>query len=290
MGKKMNTSSRIIWGKVLQFWLKVSAFAIKALLYILKALWGKIRDLWEKTPDQVRRLSIPVALLIFGFIIIRNLLVPSDFGKLGHYRASAIKEIISQETKYSGHGACADCHDDVVEVKDKSYHKSVECEVCHGPAAAHTLDPDGNQLPSPKGRGYCPLCHEYIPSRPTGFPQIISESHNPMKACATCHDPHDPRPPYVPKECEACHAEIARTKALSHHTYLTCTRCHETPKEHNIQPRVYRPEKPTTRELCGECHSKDIPGEKGVPRVNMATHGEKYVCWQCHYPHLPEAR
>jgi len=23
-----------------------------------------------------------------------------------------------------------------------------------------------------------------------------------------------------------------------------------------------------------------------VPTVDMATHGEKYVCWQCHYPHM----
>jgi len=245
---------------------------------------------WKKIPDQIKRLLIPVVAIIAGFIVMRNLLVPSDFGKYGHYRASAIKEIISQEIKYSGHLICGDCHDDVAEERDKSYHKMVECEACHGPAAAHTEDPDGNQLAAPVGRGYCPLCHEYLPSRPTGFPQIVSESHNPMKACISCHDPHDPRPPSVPKECEACHAEIARTKALSHHVYLECIRCHETPEEHKITPRDYRPEIPMTREFCGECHAEDVPGQKGVPRVDMATHGERYVCWQCHYPHLPEVR
>lgn len=275
--------------KALLVIIKILLFVMRVFLVIIKELWGRMKALWDKIPDQVRRLSLPVVILIVGFIVMRHFLVPSDFGKFGHYRASAIGEIVSQEIKYGGHKVCEDCHDDVVEVKDRSYHRGLECEVCHGPAAGHSQDPDGNQLLAPKGRGYCPLCHEYLPSRPTGFPQIVSESHNPMRACATCHDPHDPKPPSVPKECKACHAEIARTKALSHHVYLTCTRCHETPEKHKIQPRSYRPKKPITRELCGECHAENASSPKGVPRINMATHNEKYVCWQCHYPHLPEA-
>lgn len=280
----------INWRKVLQNLWKVIRGAWRFFQILRKAVWRKMKATWKNTPDQVRRLSFPVVALIVGFLVMRHFLVPSDFGKLGHYRASAVQEILSQEIKYSGHTLCEDCHDEIVEANEKSYHRSVECEVCHGPAAGHTEDPDGNQLPAPKGRGYCPLCHEYLPSRPTGFPQIVSESHNPMRACAVCHDPHDPKPPSVPKECEACHAEIARTKSLSHHVYLACTKCHETPEDHKTQPRRFRSEKPITRDLCGGCHADDAPGPKGVPRVNMATHNEKYVCWQCHYPHLPEVR
>jgi hypothetical protein len=253
------------------------------------AFFERIKAILKKIPDQVIRISIPVAILIVGFFVMRYYLVPPDFGLFGHYRASAITEELSKEIKYSGHGVCEDCHDDIVAEKDKSYHRRVECEVCHGPAAAHLDDPEGNRLPAPRERGYCPLCHEYLPSRPTGFPQIVSESHNPRMACVSCHDAHDPRPPSVPKECEACHAEIARTKALSHHVYLECTRCHKTPEEHRVHPRDVRPEIPASAELCGECHGTDAPGSKGVPRVDMETHGERYVCWQCHYPHLPEA-
>lgn len=249
---------------------------------------NKAKSVWKMLPDQVKRLLIPFGIVIAGFILMRHLLVPADYGKYGPYRASAVDEIASQPIKYSGHDVCEDCHDDVVAKKKMSYHLDVACEVCHGPAAAHTQDPDGNQLPAPRGRGYCPLCHEYLPSRPTGFPQIVSEAHNPMKACISCHDPHDPKPPYVPKECEACHAEIARTKALSHHVYVPCTRCHKTPEEHKVRPRDYRSEKPTAREFCGVCHAENAPSAKGIPRISMTTHGERYVCWQCHYPHLPE--
>ena len=249
---------------------------------------NRIKGIGEKVPDQVKRLLIPVVVVIAAFVVMRHFLVPSDFGKYGHYRASAIDDVISLEIKYIEHTVCEDCHDDIVDMKKMSYHRDVACEACHGPAAAHTEDPDGNKLQAPRERGYCPLCHEYLPSRPTGFPQIVSESHNPRRACISCHDAHDPKTPEAPKECEACHAEIASTKALSHHIYVSCTRCHETPEEHKVRPRDYHPEKPITRGLCGECHAESAPAQKEIPRVDLATHGERYVCWQCHYPHLPE--
>jgi len=238
----------------------------------------------------MNRKIIGILIIIVGFIAMRHFLVPSDFGKYGHYRASAIDEVKSQEIKYIGHKACVECHDDIVELKKRPYHKNVTCEVCHGPASEHINDPDGNQLAAPRGRGYCTLCHEYLASRPTGFPQIVSESHNPMRPCISCHNAHDPKPPSVPRECEACHAEIGRTKALSHHVYLPCTRCHDTPEEHKIYPRSYLPKKPSTREFCGTCHDKNAPSPKEITRIDMSTHGEMYVCWQCHYPHLPEVK
>jgi hypothetical protein len=243
----------------------------------------------REIPEQVTRLTIILIFLIAAFIFLRSMLVPSDFGKYGHYRASAIDEITSLEIKYAGHVICYDCHDDVVDFKSEGYHKKVSCEVCHGPAALHIDDPEAFVLEAPRERDNCPLCHEYIPSRPTGFPQIVSASHNPMKPCITCHDPHDPKPPETPKECAACHAEISRTISLSHHVNVECTFCHQAPGNHKIQPRQFLPGKPTTREFCGGCHEENSDAPHEIPRVDIVTHGERYMCWQCHYPHLPEA-
>ena len=248
-----------------------------------------MKPLLNRVPEQVIRLVV-ISILGIGFLIlIRVLLVPPDFGEYGHYRASAVDEIVSQPIQYAGHEACLECHDDVTEVKSQGYHRNVACEVCHGPAALHVEDDEAIKLRIPRERGYCPLCHEYLPSRPTGFPQIVATSHNPRKPCISCHDPHTPVPPETPKECEACHGTIARTKSLSHHVDVPCTRCHETPEEHKVKPRSVFPSKPDTREFCGGCHSEDADSPEEIPRIDILTHGERYVCWQCHYPHLPEA-
>lgn len=244
--------------------------------------------LWKRLPEQLKRLLLLLIILITAFVLIRSVLVPDDFGQYGHFRASALGEIMSQNVQYAGQKACSDCHSDMVELKDTGYHKTVACEVCHGPAAAHIDDVETVKLAAPRERDYCPLCHEYLPSRPTGFPQIVTASHNPMKACITCHNPHSPKPQETPKECSACHAEIARAKSLSRHVYVPCTRCHQTPDEHKIRPREIRPEIPQTREFCGSCHALTSSVEKGIPKIDLATHEERYLCWQCHYPHLPE--
>ena len=147
---------------------------------------------------------------------------------------------------------------------------------------------------APKQRGYCPLCHGYDPFRPSGFPQIDPVVHNPLQPCIGCHSPHEPEPPQTPEECGACHGHIARIKAVSHHALLACTVCHETAEEHKISPRMSRPSKPSSRSVCGGCHAPEAvrPQEivPEIPRVDMATHGERYVCWQCHYPHFPELK
>ncbi|MFQ6104104.1 MAG: multiheme c-type cytochrome [Candidatus Glassbacteria bacterium] len=241
-------------------------------------------------PHQVRNLLVVFIIVGAALIIVRQYLIPPTFGELGHYRASVLDTIASQELQYAGHQSCVECHLDVEEVKRASYHRGLSCEICHGPAYKHTQAPDEYQPIIPEKRANCTICHEYNPSRPTGFPQIDPLSHNPNKRCMSCHEPHDPRPPHVPGECSACHAEISRMKSISHHARLECTTCHETEEEHKISPRTIRPTKPAAREFCGGCHAKGAGSPREIPRVDLDTHGFGYVCWQCHYPHYPEVR
>ncbi len=251
---------------------------------------SRLVDLWKGLPEQVKRLAVVLAVIIVVFAPVKRLLVPADFGRLGHYRASALDDAAAVPLVYAGRALCNDCHDDVVDTKAQGYHEDLACEICHGAALVHANDPDSGVPPAPRDRGYCPICHEYLQSRPTGFPQIVSVSHNPLKPCITCHDPHDPVPPETPKECNACHASIARSKESSPHVYLECTDCHDAPEEHRVSPRQYLPGKPSAREFCGGCHDTNADSSAEIPRVDLETHGQPYVCWQCHYPHHPEAR
>lgn len=242
-------------------------------------------------PQQVPRLAIVFVIAIAGLVAARLYLVPETFGEVGHYRAAAVDTIAARAVKYAGHQRCGLCHGQIAARRLESNHRGVACEVCHGPAADHVAGPMNVKPPAPRERGFCPRCHAYNPSRPTGFPQIDPVAHNPLTPCITCHDPHQPEPPVTPEECGACHGQIARQKAISHHAPLGCTTCHETPERHKVAPRTVRPGKPADRSFCGGCHGEDAPNQAGlpqIPRVNLRTHGEGYLCWQCHYPHYPE--
>ncbi len=239
-------------------------------------------------PEQIKRLSVIVVVLVVLFIVARQYFIPEGYGKYGHYRAAAVDSIAALPVKYAGHQICADCHDDIVALKNSGYHYNVNCEACHGPAYAHTQGEDvALRIPD---RKYCLLCHEYLSSRPTGFPQVEDKEHHPMENCVDCHDPHDPTPPETPTQCKACHAQIANLKSQSSHMYVACERCHVTPEEHKITPREVKPSIPTNREFCGECHDTGSSAPSSIPRVDIQTHHESYVCWQCHYPHFPEVK
>jgi len=241
-------------------------------------------------PQQVISLAIVFAILIAALIAARIILVPDSFGEYGHYRADAVDEIKAQKIHYAGYNACGECHEEILEQKAKSNHRLVSCEVCHGPAAEHVEAPDEFTPTAPRDRGYCPLCHGYDPSRPTGFPQIITTTHNPGKPCMTCHNPHNPLLPHKPEECSACHREIATIKRVSYHSSVPCERCHSVPEQHSTSPRFALAKKPSDREFCGECHARNASAPREIPRVDMSSHGERYLCWDCHYPHNPEAK
>ncbi len=238
-------------------------------------------------PQQVTRLLVVFIFLGSALLLSWRFLIPETFGDLGHYRAAAIDSVANHEKKYAGRQACVLCHSDVEELRMGSHHSGVSCEVCHGPAANHVAAPMDMKPPIPEGRDNCTLCHEFNPSRPSGFPQINPVFHNPQTPCVECHSPHAPEPPVTPEECGACHGQIARQKSVSHHANLACTTCHEAPEEHKLSPRTVRPTRPTTRSFCGSCHAQEGMG-RGIPQVSLSTHENGYLCWQCHYPHFPE--
>ncbi len=229
----------------------------------------------------------------------RQRLVPESFGEIGHYRADAVGEVASLPVRYAGYQVCVECHEEQTEAKQGAYHRTVSCETCHGPSYDHAVEDMFEYTPAiPRKKDACMSCHSYLPSRPTGFPQIIELQHHPMEPCVECHNPHDPTPSEVPGECSACHGQIARTKAISHHSRLNCETCHVAPPEHKENPRLHLPSKPQLRESCGRCHSPEAEvtvetvgvelDPRAIPRVVIGEHGNSYDCWQCHYPHFPE--
>ncbi len=242
--------------------------------------------IWKKIPEQYRRLGI---LIIGGFltvIFLREQFIPSDFGELGHYRTSALVNEKNKPLVYAGREKCEECHEEEVSKIENSYHKLLSCETCHGPGLKHA-EGEG-EIIIPRKREECLKCHEYIVSRPTGFPQVDPYLHNPPKQCTECHNPHDPTPPHPPTDCQVCHRTISSMKSISPHASLECTVCHKTPSHHKFDPRSQRPTKPTNTDVCERCHSETAKTPDYIPKIEVDSHSEGYLCWECHYPHSPE--
>jgi hypothetical protein len=229
------------------------------------------------------------AVLVLAALAVRFVMIPRSYFSTRLHQASTVEREIARPVSFAGVAACRECHFEEYDRKTKGYHRNLACETCHGPSARHAEDPMAVKPYAPRDRTFCPVCHGYDPSRPTGFPQINPAAHNPLAPCISCHNPHDPVPPEVPHDCSACHAKIARTKAVSSHALLPCATCHTASEQHKITPRTALPTKPETREFCGRCHATDA-ANPNAPKVDLATHGGAYRCWQCHYPHLPEGR
>jgi hypothetical protein len=242
-----------------------------------------------RVPEQIHRLSIVVGFILALVLVLRFAVIPGSYFSVEQHVASTVERETARPATYAGVAMCRECHDEIYEVKSRSFHRGVACETCHGPSAKHAEDPLESKPDAPRDRKFCPVCHAYDAARPTGFPQINPTTHNPLKACITCHSPHDPTPPEAPRECSACHGQIERTKAVSAHALLPCTTCHVASEQHRTHPRSALPSKPESREFCGGCHGVGS-AEPDAPKIELASHNAPYLCWQCHYPHLPEAR
>lgn len=243
-----------------------------------------------KRPEQLKRLGVIVGLFLV-VVVTRFFLLPESWISAKPHQAAKVEREMQKAPHYAGMATCRECHQEEYQAKLGGFHRTIGCENCHGPAAAHVANKDDKSAVPPKHREreFCLGCHGFLASRPNGFPQVDGEKHNPRKKCVSCHDPHDPVPDKPVTDCGGCHGLIARTKALSAHSQLECTECHQVPAEHTSDPRSHLPTKPESREACARCHdaaSTDPAASKS--RVDFSTHGRTYVCWECHYAHLPE--
>ncbi len=132
-------------------------------------------------------------------LVVRNMMVPSDFGVHGDsftynfHRLSNIDEWKAFKVKYRGKEYCLECHEENVQEHAASPHAIIECENCHGPAIDHPDNPE--TLVIDKRRALCLRCHADLPypsSHRSEIASIDPDDHNGELECAECHNPHNP--------------------------------------------------------------------------------------------------
>ncbi|HRH80452.1 MAG TPA: hypothetical protein PLW81_05345 [Thiobacillaceae bacterium] len=172
-------------------------------------------------PKHILRLSVLIVVSLALAVSAKAYFTVDSFYRYGHYRADSVPMIAAQEPAYRGPAYCADCHSDRHGQWSSNGHKTVKCEICHGPARTHPFDPNDPdktfKLPRPTAedtRTLCTLCHMQLTARPlrdppqqawdpavgksapwrTGISQVLPDEHSGGSACLMCHDPHQPKP------------------------------------------------------------------------------------------------
>ena len=142
--------------------------------------------------EHLLRLAALFAVGVALFLGLRWMLVPSDYGRLGPYRAGALAANQARPIVYAGQAACVDCHSDVADIRKTNAHARISCESCHGPLAGHALDPAVAAV-RPDPRAICAVCHLPSAAKPLGFKTVDFADHAGAEACTTCHPAHAPK-------------------------------------------------------------------------------------------------
>jgi cytochrome c553 len=142
-------------------------------------------------PQHISRLLVLIAAGLATGLIAKWYFTADSFYQFGHYRADSVAEITAKEPVLQTAAYCQDCHSERHAQWSAANHKTVACEVCHGPGEGH---PQKGKLPIPADtRKLCALCHERMPERPKTQPQVVLAQHGAGQQCAVCHNPHAPK-------------------------------------------------------------------------------------------------
>jgi len=168
-------------------------------------------------PKHIVRLILLIVAIVVVAAIAPQFLTVDSFYRFGHYRANSVTEIANKELVYQTTRYCHGCHTERRAQWSAGSHKTVVCEVCHGPAQGH---PQNGKLPIPADTvRLCTQCHEAMPGRPVTQPQIQVAQHSGGQQCNVCHNPHSPK-------ISSAAAKVTGNAATGKDSAAACASCH----------------------------------------------------------------
>jgi len=170
-------------------------------------------------PKHIVRLVI---LIVAGFavaVLAKWYLTDNSFYRFGHYRADSVVEVAAQEPVIQTPRRCQTCHSERHAQWSANSHKTVICEVCHGPGRGHPQKVGKLTIPADTTK-LCTLCHQRMAARPRTQPQIDPVRHSGGAQCIVCHNPHAPKLAGVVAKVDGNAAEGSKKHAAS------CASCH----------------------------------------------------------------
>ncbi len=160
----------------------------------------------SKSKYNSHLIKLVIALVVFGVggLLARQLLTPASMGQYGHYRGDDVADQRNVPVKFQSNEACFECHKPIRTIHKIGVHKTVSCEICHGPYGNHIKD--GKKIgDQPVKRDaeitqLCLRCHnKIIQARPResikviGMPEHLKDKEVRLThTCNQCHMVHDP--------------------------------------------------------------------------------------------------
>lgn len=189
------------------------------------------------------------AILVAGFavaVLVLGAVFSTFYAEYGFHPAQNARSWAALTPVYADSALCQRCHQPEFTPWVASPHRTVVCESCHGPLAAHAAEtspaaPAGSVVLARVPETICVACHEKATGRPAAFPQVDLARHYAGASCLTCHDPHDAtavRPPDIPHSldrlpaCVTCHAPAGLKPVPAGHVESSdgvCRTCHVRP-------------------------------------------------------------
>jgi hypothetical protein len=88
--------------------------------------------------------------------------------------------------------------------------------------------------------------------------------------------------------CAECHDDMAAFLESDAHAGLSCETCHGPGLDHVNFADSVDMFKPSGREFCGLCHTKNpARNKKVITQVDLKDHYPENDCIKCHNPHKP---
>jgi cytochrome c553 len=169
-------------------------------------------------PKHIVRLIVLLAGLLVAALVAKWYFTADSFYEFGHFRANSVPEIAAQIPVLQTPSYCVACHAERHALWSANAHKTVICEVCHGPAKGH---PQERKLPVPTDTiKLCSVCHEKMPGRPAAQPQVDIAQHARGQQCIVCHNPH------APKLSASTQAVVVGDKVKGRALAERCVACH----------------------------------------------------------------
>ncbi len=151
-------------------------------------------------------IKLIIALIVVGVVALfaRKVFIPESMGQYGHYRGADIADQKNIAVRLQTNESCFQCHKPIRRIHKAGVHKTVSCEVCHGPYGDHIENGKKiGSLPVYRGQDIIPLClrchNKVIQARPresirmVGLPEHLSEKNVRIDhTCVQCHMVHDP--------------------------------------------------------------------------------------------------